>query len=202
MLFKKTKQKIHKKKIFALDVETANKNKTFICASIIGKTKYGNDYLFKSKNKEDMIKNIPFWKVIKQSGNVVGAMLYKDKNGRKRVATCTDGSRTAKKYLAQAILQEPSRAFFEVSKKSWEFTRKQFNQDDLISFMKNPVEAALALNKELIDLVDIPVKILDAASLNPNDPANKPYEEFIYGRKIGGKVQAKVLVGTIGKEFF
>lgn len=48
------------------------------------------------KSKEDMIKNIPFWKIMKSNGKVIAVKLYKDKNGRKSVAGGTDGSKEAK----------------------------------------------------------------------------------------------------------
>jgi hypothetical protein len=42
---------------------------------------------------DDMVKNMPFWKIAKVKGKIVAIILYKDKNGRKAVAMATDGSR-------------------------------------------------------------------------------------------------------------
>lgn len=150
-------------------------------------------------NKEDMIQNIPFWKVIKKNGTVVAALLYKDKSGRKRVATCSDGSLAAKKLLANAMKQEAKRGYFEVSKASWGFIRKLLDQSDLVGFMIDPTTAGKYLKKDIIELGDLSVAVLDAAGLNPNDPANKPYKDFIYGRKLGGSIQAKLMIGSLGK---
>ncbi len=150
-------------------------------------------------SKQDMINNIPFWKILKKNNEAIGALMYKDKGGRKRVATCTDGTKSAKIMLANAMKQEPNRAFFEVSKKSWFFIRNLLDTKDLKSFMKTPTDAGLYLKKEIVELKDIPIADLDASGLNPNDPANKPFEKFIYGRKINGGLQAKVMIGSVGK---
>ena len=66
-LFKRTKQIIHKKKIFGFDIETADDNKTFVCASIFGLTKYKNRYIFKSKIKADIIKELKTNQVYRNS---------------------------------------------------------------------------------------------------------------------------------------
>jgi len=58
-LFKRTNQKIHKKRIFGFDIETCNDNKTFVCASIKGvQSKWKTPYLFKSKDKTAIIKEL------------------------------------------------------------------------------------------------------------------------------------------------
>lgn len=41
---------------------------------------------------DDMVKNIPFWKLYTKNDKVIMALLYKDKNGRKIVALGIDGS--------------------------------------------------------------------------------------------------------------
>lgn len=56
--FQATKQRIFSKKYFGFDIETSNYNKDFICASIVGLTKYGNKYIFKSKSKAKIIKEL------------------------------------------------------------------------------------------------------------------------------------------------
>lgn len=50
------------------------------------------------ESKELLIDKIPFWKILKSKGKVVGALFYKEKEGRKRVATCTNGTDEAKDY--------------------------------------------------------------------------------------------------------
>jgi hypothetical protein len=39
-----------------------------------------------------MIQNIPFWKLYTKDDNVIMAILYKEKNGRKLIALGIDGS--------------------------------------------------------------------------------------------------------------
>lgn len=58
-LFKRTKQRIHKRRIFALDIETCDDNKTFVCASIVGMSRrQKNNYVFKAKTQDEIIKEI------------------------------------------------------------------------------------------------------------------------------------------------
>ena len=53
------------------------------------------------RDKHDMIKNIPMWKLKKKGGKIVSAVFYKDKDGRKSVATASDGSEEGKKGVAE-----------------------------------------------------------------------------------------------------
>ena len=69
------------------------------------------------KSAEDMLENIPFWKIIRKKNKPVAAILYKDKNGRKAVALATDGSRAGKLALAAAFQEEAlqERSYIEIS---------------------------------------------------------------------------------------
>lgn len=152
------------------------------------------------ESKEDMINNIPFWKVIKSDGKVIGGLFYKEKNGRKRVATCIDGSDEAKRLLALAMKQEPVRGFFEVSKGSWGFIRKLFLPEDLLGFMVDVDKVKeLNPNKKIYTLDEIPEEDLVEVGLDPDDPKNEPYKDYIYARELKGEKQPKVMIGTIGK---
>ena len=77
---------------------------------------HGNGF----KSIDDMIKNIPMWKIFRRGDTVKVIMLYKSKQGRKRVALGTDGSKEAKEMLAKMLIDEyrTKRTFGEVSDNS------------------------------------------------------------------------------------
>ena len=54
-LFKKTKQRLHSKRIFGFDIETHSDNKGFLLASIVGEDRYNNPYCKVFYNKQDLI---------------------------------------------------------------------------------------------------------------------------------------------------
>jgi hypothetical protein len=58
------------------------------------------------KSKQDMIDNVPFWKLQKKGGKIVACVMYKDKGGRKMVALGSDGSAEGKKAVKQFIFDD------------------------------------------------------------------------------------------------
>ena len=54
-------------------------------------------------SKEDMIQNIPFWKLFVRNGEVLVVMMYKDKNGRKGVALGTNNTPESKMILKKIL---------------------------------------------------------------------------------------------------
>lgn len=52
---------------------------------------------------EDMVRNVPLWKLSVKDGVVTGAALYKDKDGRKRIAIATDGSDHGKRAIGDVV---------------------------------------------------------------------------------------------------
>jgi hypothetical protein len=125
---------------------------------------------------DDMIKNIPMWKIARRGDDVKAVMMYKDKGGRKRVAIGTDGTKEAKIMLAKMIQEEyrTGRAYGEVSDKSLAFIRKQFSEKEFESF---------AIPAE---------KVQD---ILPNDEII-PVDKYLYKREIGGELHTKMMLGN------
>ena len=73
---------------------------------------------------DDMVKNMPFWKIAKVKGKIVAIILYKDKNGRKAVAMATDGSRDGILKLKDILKNELSRSYMEASSNALRFAIK------------------------------------------------------------------------------
>lgn len=131
------------------------------------------------KNKEDMIKNIPMWKLVIREDKVVAVVMYKDKGGRKSVAVGTDGSSTGKKELMHMMKEEFTRSFSERSGPALKFTDKHF--------------------PALVKKYSIPAKEVEKY-LPGKEIRMIKGEKFKYERQIGGKWTAKQLMGTPGKK--
>jgi hypothetical protein len=92
------------------------------------------------KSKEDMIKSIPMWKVVRKNGVIVAVALYKDKEGRKRVAVGTNGTEEGKASIREIAENDFKRAYFEVSGPSFGSLRKSLGVDFLKKFAKTRTE--------------------------------------------------------------
>lgn len=125
------------------------------------------------KNKEDMIQNIPFWKLVKKDGKIVSVRMYKDKEGRKAVAAATDRSREGVESYRKIAKDDLERAYIEVSDKALESMKKMLGDD----FYKYA----------------IPVEIVKKKL--PDDEI-KPIDKYFYQREIGGEWITKIMLGN------
>lgn len=141
---------------------------------------------------EDMVRKIPFWKIAVKNGVPVAVTFYKDKSGRKGVASATDGSPEGKKQLADIMRSDikQGRSFKEVSSKALSFLKKQLPDGELAK-MAVPVSR---VKKILKDDEIYPVEDSD-----PEVRRHPDLKDFFYRRKIGGALHTKILVGTPGK---
>lgn len=135
---------------------------------------------------EDMVKNIPMWKIHRHEGKIKAVALYKDKEGRKRVAVATDGSEEGKKGLANIMKNDLTqhRSYGETSGKS-------------LSMIK----------KHVPDITQHALKFDQVKSLT-KDPIRKPPEndeeikrhpelkDHFYQRQIGSDWHTKIMLGT------
>ena len=127
---------------------------------------------------EDMINNIPFWKIVKKGNDVVAVHMYKDKNGRKMVACGSDMSKQGrditKRFLLDDILRD--RAYMEVSGRVLTYIKSILTDEE---FKKYAIPAEKV--KEVF--------------------ANKQIEivsEYEYKRQLGsGDEEVKVMFGTL-----
>jgi hypothetical protein len=142
---------------------------------------------------EDMVKNIPMWKLHKKGGKIRGVVMYKDTNGRKSVATATDGSEEGKKGVAQIYRDDVvrDRAYGERSASALSFTKK--------------VVGAEHLKKHIIPYEHVQ-KTLGGDTEIRRPPADDPeiqrhpeFADHFYQRKIGDKWHTKLMFGTPGK---
>lgn len=140
------------------------------------------------KTPDDMVANIPFWKLVRRDGHLVAVGLYKDALGRKRVAMATDGTPAGKQAAGEMALNDliQGRAYGEVSGKSLSFVRKQF---DIKPFLVPFDIAATILAKRGDDVAHPAVD-------DPEMIRHPDLRDFFYTRIIGGEPHTKLMVGT------
>lgn len=142
------------------------------------------------RSPEDMVENIPFWKLVKKGGKIVAGAMYKDKGGRKRVAIFTDGTEGGRKELDKINLDEirTNRAFQELSGRSLSVMRKIAGFYDRLIPVDN-VKQVLKSDKIYTDI--------------PKDDPDEMWDRFpemrqyMYQREIGGHLHTKVMIGNI-----
>lgn len=147
------------------------------------------------KNKQDMIDNIPFWKLAVKDGRVVAVVMYKDKNGRKSVAFGTDGSEAAGPVVQDILKNELQRSFGEKSKAMLGKMIKTVPWNVLKNFLMTPDQAQKILGKEVTPVSEVPFEDLpdDGKMTLKKTPELKKYA---YIRDISGSPTFKVLLGT------
>lgn len=143
---------------------------------------------------DDMVKNIPFWKLSIKNGDVVAGVFYKDREGRKRVASFTDGTDIGKAQLADIMKNDLNRAFMEVSEASLGFLRKNLSDEELIKFAIKPEKAKALLKEPNEDFnFDVPK--------NDKHIEKAPkLKDYFYQRKIGGSLKTKIMFGKHGNK--
>lgn len=141
-------------------------------------------------NAEDMVKNIPMWKLSRKDGKIVAGVLYKDKGGRKIVASFTDGSVEGKKQLADILKNEFTRSYTEVSEAALGFIKKVAGADTIAKFAipRDKVKSMLKLNDDEFT-TDVPEG-------DRNIKALPDLKDFFYQRKIGGHFHTKIMLGN------
>lgn len=148
---------------------------------------HGNGF----KSPEDMIHNIPMWKIHKKDGKIRSVAMYKEAEGRKRVAIGTDGTEEGKKSATEVVTADlkRSRAHMEVSGKSLSFLKKHVNlKDHLHSF-----DSAQKFHTSRGD------KITKPKEDDPEVVRHPEFKEYFYSRDIGGKPHTKLMIGAQGK---
>ena len=128
---------------------------------------------FKSaKSADELIQETDLWKMVRKNGKIVAASLYKDKYGRKCIASATDGTPEGKAALMQLWLEDTkqNRAWGEFSGPSEHIKLKQGIK---------PIP-----NKYVADILNKPI-----VSLNPDG--------YHYTRMIAGEPHEKILAGNV-----
>ena len=144
------------------------------------------------RDKHDMIKNIPMWKLKKKGGKIVSAVFYKDKDGRKSVATASDGSEEGKKGVAEIFRDDlkRGRAYGERSSAALSFTKRVVGADVLGKHVVpyHHVHKHLSPGEE----------IRRPPEDDPELQRHPEYKHHFYQRKIGDAWHTKLMIGKPG----
>jgi hypothetical protein len=147
-------------------------------------------------SQEDMIINIPFWKLYLEGEQVKAVAMYKDKGGRKLVAVATDQSKKGLSVLADIGKSSLGISFGEYSKGALVFIVKTVGFDRLKPYLISPSQVKSIIS----DNLTIPTQEFVDANLEKSDrvlykafPKLRPY---FYVRTIGEKPYLKISIGT------
>jgi len=150
------------------------------------------------KTKEDMIENIPFWKVYETNGKVLVVAMYKDKGGRKAVAYVTDGSMQAKKILSDVFKSELKISWGEKSKGALVMMMKSAPFEVIEPYLITPSEVSHIIHD---NTVIVPTQEYVNDNLDKADQAVynrlKILRNYFYVRIIGGQPHLKVAMGSV-----
>lgn len=146
-------------------------------------------------SKQDMIDNIPFWKIYTKGDHVVAASFYKDKGGRKSVAIATDGSELGKKIVGDIFKASIGVSYGEKSGPALSTMMKNVGWDNLKNFILTPEQVRKITGENAIPIAKFGHQNLDKKDLFTYEkfPELKPY---FYVRELGGEMHLKVCIGT------
>jgi hypothetical protein len=148
---------------------------------------------------DDMVKNIPFWKLFTRGENVLVVLLYKEKSGRKIVALATDGSNEAKDILTDVFKNGLKVAWGEKSKAVLIYMMSVVGIDALRPFLLKPKQAGELLKTEVLKLTPELVDQLSKHDSLVYRRYKDELEDYFYVRKIGTEYFLKVAIGTPNK---
>jgi len=143
-------------------------------------------------SKEDMIDNIPFWKIFHRGEHLIAVVMYKDTRGRKVVALGTDRSKQSKKVLSNIFKEALKVSYGEYSGKLLSAIAKNVSYEKLEPYLLDPLYVQKLLDKEIYPPDPEKLNILDLETYNKFPKLHK----YFYMRDFNGKSYLKICLGT------
>lgn len=146
-------------------------------------------------SKQDMIDNIPFWKIYTKANKVVAAVFYKDKSGRKLVAIASDGSDLGKKIVTDVFKNSFGVAYGEFSGAALGVIMKNIDPTSIQNLLLPPKRIEQLIKEKVIPLNEYDKKKLSDADVK----TLRKFEmlsDFFYVRNVGGKDILKIALGS------
>jgi hypothetical protein len=143
-------------------------------------------------NKEDMIDNIPFWKIFHRGEHLIAVVMYKDARGRKLVATGTDRSQQSKKILSNIFKEALKVSYGEYSGKLLSAIVKNVSYEKLEPYLLDPLYVKKLLDKEIYPPDPEKLNLIDLETYNKFPRLHK----YFYMRDFNGKSYLKICLGT------
>lgn len=146
-------------------------------------------------SKQDMIDNLPFWKIYTKGDKLVAAAFYKDTGGRKSVAIATDGSDLGKKIVGDIFKASLGVSYGEKSGPALGAMMKIVPWEELQKFLFTPKQLEKISGKKVTLLSKFNINDLDEKDqmAYKRFPELKPY---FYIRELDGELHLKVAMGT------
>lgn len=149
---------------------------------------------------DEMAAKIPFWKLGVRDGEVKAVAMYKDKAGRKLVASGTDQTPEGVAMYKDMVKNDLQRAFGEKSKAALGTIMKEIPWTVLKDYTFTPKEAQAALGDDITPIKSVPEDQWpdDAAFTISKFPQLIDYG---YLHEVGeGNILFKVMFGTAGNK--
>jgi hypothetical protein len=144
------------------------------------------------QDKNDMIQNIPFWKIFYRGEQLIAVVLYKDTNGRKLVALGTDKSKQAKKILSDIFKNALKVSYGEYSGKLLNLIIKGVSYERLEPYLLEPIYVQKLLDKQIAPPDPEKLNAMDLETYNKFPKLHK----YFYMRDFNGKSYLKICLGT------
>lgn len=143
------------------------------------------------RSHEDMVKNIPFWKLHYHGGKLKSVSMYKDTHGRKRCAVATDATPGGLKSAISGMKDDVSqkRSYGEVSGKALSVMKKHV--PDFHKHIKTYDEAKKIQHDK---------EFKRPPHDDPEVIRHPEFKDHFYQRNIGGHWHTKLMYGTHGKK--
>lgn len=144
---------------------------------------------------QDMIDNIPFWKLVTKDGTIHAVVMYKDKGGRKSVQMgVLKNSGYGRDKVVEILRNDVRRQYTERSKSALGLTMKStpwnILKEFIITFNNVKKRYPNAIQASSVKFSDLPQ---DAQNTLKRFPELIPYG---YLREIGNEYVFKVMLGT------
>jgi len=137
---------------------------------------------------DQLVKELPLWKIGRKNGKIHSIALYKDKSGRKLSLAGTDGSEEGKKALGNTLSTDlkKNRAKLELSKKALGFVKRHVD----LKQHAMTYDEAKAYHKE-----NGGHEVSKPSHDDPEVLAHPELKDHFYVRSIGGHNHTKIMLG-------
>ena len=145
------------------------------------------------QSPQHMVKHIHHWKLVRKGGKIVSGVFYKNKGGRKIVATAHDGSDEGRDSLKHTLHHEfkTHRSYVEASGPLFGALHKMIGKDDI----HKHVVPRKDVNKHIDDQISKPPEHDEMVAKYPH------LKDHFYQRDIGGHKHTKIILGHPGNDY-
>ena len=147
------------------------------------------------QSKEDLLTQIPFWKLYTRGDHLLAANFYKDKNGRKVVASASDGTLDGKRAIQDMLKSSLNIAYGERSGGSLGLMMKTIPWHILRHFLLTRQELEQLTGEKTYEVTpELKTRLTSGDQRLWNRFTQ--LHDYFYIRELGGELHMKVAIGT------